>query len=432
MIPLPLRRIGVVLLAPALALILWLRLDEVTRDTIWAEDGRNFLQDALAGASVVTPYGGYLHLVPRTIADVVVAFVPPAGYALAITALTCLVAGIVGALVYAITAWMPISRPARLALALVTVLVPALPVEVAGNAANLHSLFLWLAPWLFLARPTRWWQSAALGLVAVAATLTEIQMVIFLPLFLVQLRDRRRWPILGGAVAGIAAQFVVTVVFPRLSDAVERPAPMSNVYGWLLQVGGGTWFSPVTRFDQLVVEYGWNITWLLSAPIVLLAIAVVIRGRGVRALAAVFLVASVVIWAVGFGLNTDVGFDYANYPDELILGIRSLRYSVVPSMLLISVIVFGADRLLASVVRHRGFGAAARTIGGAALATAVVAILVVSVDATHDSRRSAGPVWSTSVADAAARCEADDLTRISIQTAPALPTWHVTLQCDRL
>ena len=36
-------------------------------------------------------------------------------------------------------------------------LLPLLPNEVLGNEANLHWIFLWLAPWLLLANPrTRW------------------------------------------------------------------------------------------------------------------------------------------------------------------------------------------------------------------------------------------------------------------------------------
>jgi hypothetical protein len=47
--------------------------------TLWAEDGRVFLPDALAHplSSLVTPYAGYLQLVPRLIADGAGHLLPP-------------------------------------------------------------------------------------------------------------------------------------------------------------------------------------------------------------------------------------------------------------------------------------------------------------------------------------------------------------------
>jgi len=42
----------------------WSRVPAIARDTLWAEDGRNFLQDALSFGpldSLFLPYAGYLH-----------------------------------------------------------------------------------------------------------------------------------------------------------------------------------------------------------------------------------------------------------------------------------------------------------------------------------------------------------------------------------
>src|SRR5665647_648206 len=57
----------------AATLIAWLRLDPVTHQTMWAEDGSVFLTQAShAGRfeTVLLPYAGYLHVVPRLIAEV--------------------------------------------------------------------------------------------------------------------------------------------------------------------------------------------------------------------------------------------------------------------------------------------------------------------------------------------------------------------------
>ena len=66
----------------------------MARNTLWAEDGRNFIQDAVNHgplASLAIPYAGYLHTIPRLIAAVTVSFVPVPQWADAMTAGSCLV-----------------------------------------------------------------------------------------------------------------------------------------------------------------------------------------------------------------------------------------------------------------------------------------------------------------------------------------------------
>ena len=117
---------------------------------------------------------------------------------------------------------------ARLALGAVTVLVPAAPIEVSGNAANLHWYFLWLAPWLLMAAPTRWLTGIALGVVALLAGLTEIQVALFVPLVLVEARNRYRLPVVVGLLLGVAAQVVATLTSPR-SDPYGSPPNLHDL-----------------------------------------------------------------------------------------------------------------------------------------------------------------------------------------------------------
>ena len=166
----------------AASVLAWLRLDGRTRGVVWAEDGM-FLQDRLEAGpliSLVDPYGGYLHLVPRAIVEVA-ALVPLQDYAVAVTGLCCLTVGAVAGLVHACSRDVVESRAARVVLGLVTVLVPTAAAEVLGNTANLHWFLLWLTPWVLLCRPTSWRQGWALGAVLLAVTLTEIQAVYFAP-----------------------------------------------------------------------------------------------------------------------------------------------------------------------------------------------------------------------------------------------------------
>ena len=79
----------------------------------------------------------------------------------------------------------------RATLASAVVLVPAAPIEVLGNAANLHSYCLWLVPWLLLARPASRRGSVGLGAVGLAIALSEIQTALFAPFFAIGARDSR-------------------------------------------------------------------------------------------------------------------------------------------------------------------------------------------------------------------------------------------------
>ncbi len=58
----------------AATLLAWSRLSPVARDTLWAEDATRFLhvddRDGL-GATLLRPYAGYLHVVPRLLAALV-------------------------------------------------------------------------------------------------------------------------------------------------------------------------------------------------------------------------------------------------------------------------------------------------------------------------------------------------------------------------
>lgn len=133
----------------------WLRLTPVTRATMWAEDGK-YLHDALRGggpAILLHPNGGYLQLEPRLVNALVTAVVPVAGYAVVITAAACRTAGACAAVVYVCSAAVTASTTARVAFAAVTVLAPMLAVKVLGTTANIHTIFLYTAPWLLLYPP---------------------------------------------------------------------------------------------------------------------------------------------------------------------------------------------------------------------------------------------------------------------------------------
>ena len=206
------------------AVIVFLRTPSAARDVIWAEDGRNFMVGHLVNgySGVFEPYQGYLHVVPRLLAGMVVDLVSPAQVAQGMTVAASLVVGAVsGALVW--YAAMATERIWICALiGLVPALVPTGPLEMAGNLANLHWYFLLLGFWMFLAVPRNWVTSWIAAVVVLLMTLSEPQLLIALPLFVRNIRERRTWPVASAAVIGVGIQLVISALSRASSTPVAR------------------------------------------------------------------------------------------------------------------------------------------------------------------------------------------------------------------
>ena len=425
------------------ALVAWFRLPAIARDTLWAEDGRNFLQAASdhgLADTVLTPYAGYLHVVPRIIAGVVVTL-PIAWWALAMTAASCLIAGGVAVVVFICARDVVPWAPARILVASLTVLAPLAPREVLGNTANLHSLLLWAMLWLLLYRPRTDLGAVALGAVGLFAGLTEIQGVLLVPLLLCKPHGRRRWVVRGGILLGLAAQLVVTVLWPR-SHPVNPPVPpLSIAYGYLInavmpivvpQAGIGpvlSWAGPAVAVAIL----------FCLTPAVVFALA---RGSRLQRVAvAALVVGSGVFFTVDILTNPNGFYDYASFTPAQLLAVWLTRYGVVPSMMLIALVPIAASiaverrrAALASTpldpgppgTRARsGHPSVART--AAVASCAVIALLLIAQLGPQTTRRSWGPEWQPQVAAAAEGCEsAAPSSRVVLKETIG---WHVVVSC---
>jgi hypothetical protein len=417
----------------ALAVLAWVRLDSTTRGTLWAEDGRDFLAGAQAGVPVVAPYQGYLHVLPRTIATLVTAFVPVEDWAIAMSAASVIVVAAVGVLIYTVSASLGLFRVTRAALAGITVLAPAVPSELLGNTANLHWFLLWAGPWLFLARPRSRLTSVLLGIVALIAAATEIQLLVFAPLLLWRWRDRRRLPIAVGALVGLAAQVTVTLTFPRARYTEGYPDALTTVDGLLLHVAGAAWTSPARPLLEAIAAHGWTVAWLWLLPFVVVGALVIVFSRRLRGLVVALLASAVVIFVAGFVLNLGSEYDLAGLRGDELLQVRNLRHGVVPSMLLLAVLVIGMDVAWRRAVDGRGARRVLSAVAAGMLAIALVTAAIASFDFTGKSARSGGPEWAQSVRHAARECAAGaDAHEVSVKTAPAGATWQLTVSCARL
>lgn len=425
------------------ALVAWLRLSAVARDTLWAEDGRNFLQAAADHGfanTVFAPYAGYLHVVPRIIAGTVV-LLPVAWWALAMTAASCLVAGGVAVVVFVCARDVVPWAPARLLVASLTVLAPLAPREVLGNTANLHSLFLWALLWLLLYRPRTDLGAVALGAVGLAAGLTEIQGVLLLPLMVLAPHGRKRWIVRAGILAGLAAQIFVTVQWPRPHSVHAPVPPLSIAYGYLINV-----VMPVVLPQSAI---GPVLSW--AGPAVAIAILfcltpavvfVCVRGsRLQRTALAALLVASAGFFVLDIVMNPDSFYNYASFTPSQLLSVWLTRYGVAPSMMLIAVVPLAAsvavERRRAAVASDRPVSAAlgahtrldrpslART--AAVTSCAVIVLLLLGQLGPQITRRTWGPEWQPQIVAAAEGCEsAAPASRVVLRETL---NWHVVLSC---
>jgi hypothetical protein len=393
---------------------------------VWAEDGL-FLEDRLDSGpvlSVLDPYQGYLHVLPRAVVEVA-ALLPLRDYAVAVTGLCCLAVGAVAALVYACSRDVLSSRTSRVALALVTVLVPTAAAEVLGNTANLHWFLLWLTPWVLLCRPRSVREGWLLGAVLLVVSLSEVQAVYFLPLLLVGLRERRRWPMAAGLLVGLAAQVAVLLAAGRTASAADTGTPslLDLVDGYGLHVLLQLWLPATGGVGEVLVEHGWSLVVLASLPFLAVLGFLVAGGRRRNDLAvtAAVLVGATVPFVAGLVLNFRDFLQFADLDLATLAVFAPLRYAVVPSMFVLAAAVVVADRLAQDPGRARRALAAALLVGLAGLGVAHVA--------PGPTNRSGYPGWASRV-DAAERECRGGAEKVVVPHAPG--TWDVELDCARL
>ncbi len=437
----------VVFIGLSAAFAAWLRLPAVARDTLWAEDGRNFLQDAMRYGpidSLVIPYAGYLHTVPRLIAAATVQFAPVVDYAQWMTALSCLAAGVIAAVVYVTSVDIVRSAPLRLLLSGITVLAPLAPREVLGNAANLHSLMFWGLFWMLLYRPRSRRGSVALGILALFGALTEIQSVFLLPVMLWRPRDRRRWPLRLGYLIGTLAQIIVTLVWPRSPNTTAPAGIASTLYGYLINAVMPIWLPP-SAIGPALLAGGAALGIALLVPFAAAAVVAVVRGSRAQRLAVIGLaVGSVLIYSVSIALNPAPFYDYSTMSAHDLGTPWLVRYGVVPSMMLLAI-----PLVALATVRRRTGGCAAPpqiavrpaeprpvpsplivSIAGRFTVGGLVLLLMLTQFVPQNTRRSGGPAWQPQMAAAQRYCQTQP-ERAVVRFSETI-NWHVDVACWRL
>lgn len=439
---LALRTVVPVVLWLAVSAAGWARLTPEVRNTVWAEDGKVFLDqqvDMGVLGALFHDYAGYLHVVPR----LVVALASHVGsidrFAVMVTLLCVLVTGAVGAAVYVLTEGVLRSVVARVLLAFVPALMPLGPIEIQANAANLHWFLMFLMPFALLTPVRSWTKGIVLGVVTLLAGLTEIQIVAFFPLFLLGIRNRRRWPVILGSVLGGGAQVVTTLLHPRASAPVPHNSLADLVLGYVVEpvAGAATW--RMADVGQAIASHGLAVVLVpFALLVVLVALGLWFGVAGQRWVLASMVWGSAVVWFGGTVLNPNAMLAFAHFGPADWPGIWTFRYTAAGSLWVLAGVVVVADvalgraRLGTLVPWSRGDERPTRASvwsGVAGLALALAVVVVVAVNASVPAaNRQGGPIWDQQIDSSETTCARTPSADATVQIAPG-PQWAFTVPC---
>ncbi|MEH1127834.1 hypothetical protein [Micromonospora sp. CPCC 206061] len=384
-------------------------------DSIWAEDGHDFLGDAANLASldaITTSLNGYYHLYARLLAEVTTLF-PVSWWAAINTWWAVLSTVALAVLVYGASAAHLRDSYLRLLVAAPLVVQFVAHGAAANNVATLQFPALYALFWLLLQVQTRRLARIGAPVVALLIALSTTLVVALIPLAVarVALRRDRAGVLLAGALfAGVAFQLAGLAAgdADRGGIGYLRIDPLWVIHEFVrvqlpVSVLGEAWIR------GKVVHHGEHLALILLAWGVVVAaagVAVSRRSLPVWPLAAVASVHAVAIFGVQVTLIGSV-------PD---------RYLVASMPLVIVVLV--------ALMRPTRPTAAAPIV---ALSTLLVVVSLANyrLDSTRTKRV---PSWTAQVRQATVRCKAEpSLSSIVVLSGPRHNIWGtVRLPCDRL
>jgi len=384
--------------------------------TMWAEDGRVFLQcayDSGGLACLGQPYQGYLHLVPRAIA-IAAGTVSPGSASAMIAILAALVAAGAAAVAGRSIADATASPLAGLLGGVGLALVWQAGREILGNTANLH--------WILFAATSIAIVCSWLGapitrgtiLLAGLAGLTS-PFSPFLALAsagAVAMRRSRAWLLFTVAACTAVVQGLVEATSNRES-APGTPATATGVVDFLWsEVIRRGFFGPVPMPAGLIVP--------VLITIALVSIVWVVRDREIEIRAA-----SGVAFLVGIGFALCVLSIVLNpFPEP------QPRYAYPPTAMMVAALALAGGYLATGLARG---SPRARSVGRVVMpAIALLVGVGFALSFRLQSRASAGPDVPAEIVSAAEACPIGSFATIPIAPSPATTAWFVRISCSRL
>ena len=393
-------------------------------NSLWAEDGRVFLSDALRNfpGTFFAENGGYVHVVPRSIAGIV-AQLPVRDAAAGMAVGAALVIALVAAFVYLASTEVFRSRLARLGLAAAVVFLPIPGSELLANTTNLHFYLLFGCFWALLWQEETRFALGTRGVVAAVAALSDPLCALFLPLAIVPpLVHRRRRALLVPGVFAVAlvVQFAIIAGGARPQrNWGFRLSALPDIFSY--RVAGGL------LVGDRYLGHAWSAYGRGFAYGALLVVTAVLTGlllRSDRRRVAFSLLAlgyGGLFFCVQLVGRGTVELD----PEVQTVQLNAARYVLLPFLLTTAVILALVDAL-----PETRAGAVSRWIRYAGLLW-LAALLAVNFSLTTD--RSRGPRWDRQLAAVRSRCAAQGTRNVSVLVSPSPPhVWYATIPCRRL
>lgn len=392
-------------------------------DTIWAEDGSEFLAGAADDSfvtAITTSYNGYLHGGPRLLAEIAV--LAPADAAAAVLAVeAALCTALLAALVFVASAGHLSSTLARVLVAGIVPVVPVAHGDVPNSVANLHWFGLYALFWVLIWVPAGRLGRFAAALVVLLVAASDILAVVLVPLALARaLRlsptgARERFGALLAGLLGVGVAMHLAGLIIGTSSRPLAPDPVFAVGAFVVRavpaaVLGERWVGPDCCEPAQFALVGT--AWIILAVAVFLAAGRITLGprrrgsvrqtRPAWPLAATAAVHAAVLYIV----------------PVLLTGIATPRYAVAPALLLVTA--------LAALFRP---GAGRR---GAVPLVCLAALLTVvaAVNLRTDNERAHGPSWQHELRDARQRCSVPGVTMVDVAHSPQRDGFSARLPCD--
>ncbi len=390
------------------------------RDIIWAEDGPNFLHDALAGSwisTVLNPYAGYMHLVPRTIASLVVQQ-PVGRWPLAIAVISIAIRAAIAVFAWHATSGHIPSKLARAAISIVVVTIPLGGAEVLNNLANLHWYLLFACLPAVLWRPRGWFGIVVQCVVVVSGVLSDPLALLLTPVVVLRIIALSRWRdrIVCGTFLGAAAiQFAVVMGTTR----VRGPGmTVGEIYQAYVIRTVDPAFAGIS-----VADWAWSngrAFGLVLSTVVVLAILVggLLRPGPHRGLILTSAGFSVVLYAFIAGLSMSAAL---LLPEPSLSVVMGGRYGFVAGLFLLTATIAACWAMVHFSRRSRPAFIALVT---------VLSLLYLSgvVDAYgYRSKDASVQGWREAVASAAQECQSSTADQVSLPIDPA--GWLMDVPC---
>jgi hypothetical protein len=256
-------------------------------NTIWAEDGADFLTDALNRnpyAVIVRPLNGYFVVVPRLLA-IPASLVPIEWGPAVLTIEAAVVTALMAVGVYVASRTYLRHPLARLIAAVPVLAVPVgenIAAGASNNVATLQFPAVYLALWMVLWVPARRGARILSAVVVLAVCLSTFLAVVLLPLALLRLYARR--DATSGVMAGSLMLGLVANIVALSTHLTARPVIVPSRYDlpWALSRMVG-WALPHALFGYGITGNGGQevgARWLVWASWGIVALAVLAAALG--------------------------------------------------------------------------------------------------------------------------------------------------------